>query len=158
MKMIEVQSLIRRPVVVDIEIYNPEKFDIVFDVMIAGDGLKGDKLFVVEARSSKTFELMYLPLKVGRFLGMITFLNERLGEIWYEVGMQSEPANETRLASMSAELGKFSEQEIFVENPTDCEVAVKHVISNPVNFEIHPKDVVLKPFDSTRVAILYTPT
>ena len=87
MKMLEIQTVIRRPIVVDIEIYNPEKFDVVFDVVTAGDGLKGEKIFVVEANSSRTYELMYLPVKVGRYMGMITFLNEMLGEIWYEIGM-----------------------------------------------------------------------
>jgi hypothetical protein len=51
---------------------------------------------------------MYLPLKIGRFMGMITFLNERLGELWYEISMQAESSNEIRLSLMSAELGKFS--------------------------------------------------
>lgn len=33
---------------------------------------------------------MFLPLKVGITGGMITFLNEELGEIWYELIMTSE--------------------------------------------------------------------
>jgi len=151
MKMLEIQTVIRRPIVVDIEIYNPEKFDVVFDVVTAGDGLKGEKIFVVEAKSSRTYELMYLPVKVGRYMGMITFLNEMLGEIWYEIGMSAQSDTEIRVPLMSAELGKFSTCEVQVDNPTELEVALNYLLSNPTNFDVFPKDIKLKPYESAKI-------
>ena len=79
------------------------------DVLIHGEGLKGESSFSLVAKSASVFELIYLPLKVGRFNGMITFLNSKLGEIWYEIDMTCEPAYEIKLEEMTAELGKFSE-------------------------------------------------
>ena len=42
MKTIDIMTIIRNPVVVDIEIYNPEKVPLTMDVLIYGEGLKGD--------------------------------------------------------------------------------------------------------------------
>ena len=75
MKTIDIKTIIRNPVVIDIEIYNPEKVSMVMDVLIHGEGLKGESFFTMEPKTSAIYELMYLPLKIGRFKGMITFLN-----------------------------------------------------------------------------------
>ena len=90
LKTIDINTVIRKPVVVDIEIFNPESVNLFMDVLIHGDGLKGSSGFELKAKSSNNYELMFLPLKVGVTGGMITFLNEELGEIWYEIVMTCE--------------------------------------------------------------------
>ena len=39
---------------------------------------------------SQTYELMYLPLKIVKTFGLISFLNSKLGELWYDLIMTSE--------------------------------------------------------------------
>jgi hypothetical protein len=97
LKTIDIHTAIRKPVVVDIEILNPEKIDLTMDVLVHGEWLKGEGFFQIKSHSTGVYELMFLPLKVGKYQGMITFLNELLGEIWYEIVMVCEPASEIRL-------------------------------------------------------------
>lgn len=59
---------------------------------------------------------------------------------------------------MHSELGKSSSLEIYLENPTDMEVQLKQHNTNTTNFEVFPKDIVLKPFNESAVRIQYTPT
>lgn len=98
MKTIDISTVVRKPVVVDIEIFNPEKMDLTMEVLIHGEGLKGENFFEIKQKSSSVYELMYLPLRVGKQVGMITFLNELLGEIWYEISMEAEMAPVVRLS------------------------------------------------------------
>lgn len=67
------------------------------DVLIHGDGLKGNQVFDLKPKTANNYELMFLPLRTGVSGGMITFLNEELGEIWYEIVMTSEPSSYIRL-------------------------------------------------------------
>jgi hypothetical protein len=60
--------------------------------MTCGEGLSGDEIFVVPPFSTKTYlniifryELMYLPIKVETSSGFLSFMNPKLGELWYEL-------------------------------------------------------------------------
>jgi hypothetical protein len=47
---------------------------------------------LVPPNSEKIYELMFLPLKVGRFFGSISFGSITLGEFWYELDLESKDA------------------------------------------------------------------
>ena len=58
--------------------------------MIQGDYLLGSNSFFIAPHASGSYELVYQPLKQGRFRGSVAFINEKLGEIWYEILMAAE--------------------------------------------------------------------
>jgi hypothetical protein len=62
-----------------------------FEVIIQGEGLSGESSFSVSPKSTCNFELMYLPVKIGNSIGMISFLSPNLGEIWYNLFLTGEP-------------------------------------------------------------------
>lgn len=68
--------------------------------------MKGDNSLYVGANSVGSYDLIYSPLVVGRARGSIAFINEILGEIWYELSMTCEDITPTRLGVLRCELGK----------------------------------------------------
>lgn len=83
-----------------------------------------------------SYSVFYSPLKVGESKGNITILNEKLGEIWYEVkllGLKSPPQ---KMPLFKAELGKFISQEISLFNPGDHLVETTAILSNTLNYEV----------------------
>lgn len=65
-------------------------------------------------------------------------MNEKLGEIWYDLTLISEDIPFTRLPTLKAELGKYESVTVTLENPSKQEVQVQPVISNPQNFSVLP--------------------
>ena len=51
---------------------------------------------------------MYLPIKVGTTMGMISFLNETYGEIWHNLILNCLPSDVIKLNNMQCELGKIT--------------------------------------------------
>ena len=54
----------------------------------------------------------------------IAFINEVLGEIWYDLKLISEEAPQIRLPVLRTELGKVESHKVVLENPTDKDVKV----------------------------------
>lgn len=50
----------------DIDLVNPLKEPVTFEVIINGDGLVGESSFFIQPESSSTYELLFSPLFVGR--------------------------------------------------------------------------------------------
>ena len=75
-------------------------------------------------------ELIFSPLFTGRQTGSIAFINENLGEIWYELKLISEDQLPVRLPVFKTELGKVDSHTVILENPTDKEVKVVTKIIN----------------------------
>jgi len=68
--------------------------------------------------------LIFSPLKVFRGKGNVSFMNEKLGEIWYDLNLISEDVGFQRLPTLKAELGKYEETTVSLENPSKYEVKV----------------------------------
>lgn len=100
----------------------------------------------MEAKETKQYELVYSPLYVGRAKGSIAFVNELLGEKWYELNLSSEEQPVVKLSMLKTELGKFTQHKVLLENPTAKEIKAISRCSNSMNFEVLPADIVLKPF------------
>lgn len=77
-----------------------------------------------------------MPLKVGKWKGSIAFVNDRIGEIWYELNLVSDESDAIRLPMLKAELGKIEMHEVILENPSEKDVKVHTKISNSVNYEV----------------------
>ena len=66
--------------------------------------------------------MIFSPLRVQRAKGSVSFINEKLGEIWYDLSLVSEDVNFIRLPTLKAELGKCESVQVTLENPTKHEV------------------------------------
>ena len=64
---------------------NPEPEQMHFEVVFQGDGLQGETNFYIPPESTKTYELLYLPLKASNQQGFLSFMNNKMGEIWYDL-------------------------------------------------------------------------
>jgi len=149
---------IRKPVVLDIALKNKEKEPMSFTVNVDGEGLQGASEFTIAPLSDKVYELMFLPLSVGRFLGSLSFGNVTVGEIWYELDLEAKEAAPKTLTQFQAEIGKHQDQEVFVENPSSSDVKMKFSSSNFQNFQVLAKEVAIKSYDTATVRIRYKPT
>ena len=157
-KTLELKSYVRKAVGVDIFLENPLEDPIVFEVFINGEGLLGEPTFQVEPKRTEIYELIFSPLKTGHFTGTIGFLNEKVGEFWYDLVLMCEDNPITHLDLIECEIGKNAAQYITLENPTGQELQIDYRSSNPTNFEIIPEKIVIPPFESIRVCIQYSPS
>jgi hypothetical protein len=140
-KCLDLKSYIRKAVGVDISLDNPLSETITFEVYYNGEGLLGDTSFNIEPSRAATYELIYSPLRAGKYTGTIGFLNEKVGEFWYDLNLTAEENPTVNLDLFECELGKVATQFVNLENPTGQEIAVDYKCSNATNFEIIPEKI-----------------
>jgi hypothetical protein len=68
--------------------------------------LLGDAALSLEPKSIGTYSLIYSPLKSGVGEGTIGFLNERVGEFWYDLNLCADENSVVNLDTLACELGK----------------------------------------------------
>ena len=115
-------TVIRKPIAFDIQIHNPLEETITFEVFIEGKDLIGEHSLSVEKDSVRQYELIFMPLSIFKANGCIGFLHKKLGEIWYDLKLQSEESSTERLPVMKCELGKTEKHQIQLENPSDKKI------------------------------------
>jgi hypothetical protein len=107
----------------------------------------------LEPKNSGTYNLIFSPLTAGEFNGTIGFLNEKVGEFWYDLKLSAEENPVVNLELLECELGKVASHPVVLENPTGQELYLEFRNSNPTNFEIVPDKILLPAFESLRVEI-----
>ena len=105
-KTIDLFTVIRKAAAFDIQLSNPLKELVVFEVIIEGEGLIGEQSFKLEPLQTATYELLFSPLRQFKSKGSIAFIHEKLGEIWYELNLQADETPVMKVPTMKAELGK----------------------------------------------------
>jgi len=90
--------------------------------------------------------------------GRIGFLNDKVGEFWYNLNLTADENPIVNLSMLECELGKTASHFVELENPTGKEMYVDFRNSNPSNFEIIPDKIMLPPYEMVRVQIQYSPT
>lgn len=138
----------RKAVGVEISLDNPLKEPITFEVFINGEGLLGDTSFIVDPKKTGIYELIYSPLKTGKFSGTIGFLNEKVGEFWYDLTLTCDENPIINLELIECELGKVGKQIITLENPTSHEQTIDYRITNTTNFEVIPEKIIIGSYES----------
>ena len=73
-------------------------------------------------------------------------MNPILGEIWYELLLVGQPSPTKLINSFKAEIGKFHEEIVEIENPSPRDIKFSLEITNPTNFSVYPKDIVAKGY------------
>lgn len=112
----------------------------------------------MEPKSEATYNLIFSPLNAGDFVGNIGFLNEKVGEFWYDLELKAEENPVVNLDMLECELGKVALHNIELENPTAKELYLDCRNSNMTNFEINPDKIILNPYETLKMQIRYQPT
>lgn len=105
---IEMKAFIRKGVSAEILLNNPLNEPISFEVFYSGEGLIGDPVFSLEPKTVGTYSLIFSPLMAGESQGTIGFLNERVGEFWYDLTLIADENPATSLDLLECELGKVA--------------------------------------------------
>ena len=132
---------------------NPLNEPITFEVFYSGEGLIGEGSFSLEPRSEGLYSMIFSPLMAGEFQGTIGFLNENVGEFWYDLNLIAEENPVVGLELLECELGKVATHFVQLENPTGQELMLDYRNSNPTNFEVIPEKIILPPYEMQKVCI-----
>ena len=116
-KIIKISAYLREVVCVEINLSNPLNEEIIFNVLITGDGLFGDEKFILQPKQNGIYKLHYSPLITGEIKGSISFSNEINGEFWYELVLIGKKPPNIQLKDMICSVGNVCHQKIFIENP-----------------------------------------
>ena len=116
--VIDLKAFIRQATSAEISLSNPLAEPITFEVFYSGEGLIGDSAFSLEPKSIGTYNLIYSPLAAGSAAGTIGFLNEKVGEFWYDLSLKAEENPVVHLDLLECELGKVANHTVTLENPT----------------------------------------
>lgn len=150
---IDLKAFIRQATSAEVSLSNPLNEPITFEVFYNGEGLIGDSAFSLEPKSVGTYNLIFSPLAAGAYQGTIGFLNEKVGEFWYDLNLNAEENPVVNLDLLECELGKVASHHVTLENPTGQELYLEFRNSNPTNFEIVPDKILLPAYESLKVRI-----
>lgn len=157
-RTVDLKAFIRKAATAEIFLNNPLNEPISFEVFYSGEGLLGDSVFSLEPKSIGTYNLIFSPLMAGDFSGTIGFLNEKVGEFWYDLNLIAEENPPASLELLECELGKVASHFVNLENPTGNELLLDYRNSNPTNFEVIPDKIILPPYETQKICIQYSPS
>ena len=116
---LDINSVIRQATIFSVTLANPLDEPVLYEVLISGDGLVGESTLVVQPRDKGNYDLVFSPLRVGKWRGSVAFVSQVLGEVWYDLQLQSDEQQTQRLNVMKASLGKVEHQTVTLDNPSD---------------------------------------
>ena len=135
---IEMKTMIRRGTYIEINLENPTNEPVVFRIDFDNDiFLFGDKEVRVNPSATVIYKLLFAPLKIGIWDNvMLHIYNDKIGEFLYKLKLISEEQPIINSELIEAELGKYVDYPIMLENPTGEEIEVKYFNSNKKLFQI----------------------
>ncbi|KAJ3172770.1 Cilia- and flagella-associated protein 47 [Geranomyces variabilis] len=133
---IPVETTVRKPILLDIPLYNPLEKDVIFVAQIVGSGLSGDNQLSIPARSEKVYVLTFHPMIKMQGTGTIKFYSEEVGEFWYNLSLSAKEGPPMELTPMSCPLGKSCSCIVPLRNPLDKPVTLSVALSNASEFQL----------------------
>jgi len=155
---LRISAFVRKAVAVEISLVNPLAEVVEFEVSLQGHGLIGEPVFELAPRATAFYELVYSPLLAGEQVGSITFVNDKIGEMWYELSLEAFEAPPVELDPFECPVGDTVRKTICLENPTTEAAEIRVDISNDRNFRTIPRVPSIEPFSSVEVEVEYLPS
>lgn len=159
---VHVEAGVRKAAEVVIGVTNPLDTPVVFDVMLEGDCLLGERELSLAPRESSTYGLVYSPLKVGKHTGSVRFVAPDVGEFWYKLHLEATADEPVIVPMLVAVVGRSTTHVLRVENPMGKPTALTASSSNARNFNVPAlaggSSLDLPPFGSLDVELVYTPS
>jgi hypothetical protein len=120
--------------------------------------LLGDSTFTLPPKSNKLpYELIYSPLKVGEFIGSISFKAPRSGQFWYKVNLIAKEGSAIPVEPMECMIGSNISTRVTVENPLDEQVTFTVSLSGEA-FHVVQESIRLPPYAQSYFILTYRPT
>ena len=159
-KTIEMRTVIRKGVFIEIKLENPTDEDAKFNVDFDQDlFLFGDREVKLTAKSCLIYKLLYAPLKVGVWENvMLHIYNDKIGEYLYKLNLICENCPVVTPDIIRAELGKYVDFPIMLENPTNEEVEVKYYNTNKKLFQVLQEKIYIPGGIRKEILIRYIPS
>ena len=159
-KLIEMRTTIRKGVFIELNLENPTNENTLFRIDFdANLFLFGDRDVKVEAKGSKVYKLLFAPLKVGIWDNvMLHIYNDKVGEFLYKLKLICEEQPLIVSKIIKAELGKYIDYPIMLENPTQEEVEVKFTNSRMKQFQVLQEKIYIPPGINKEILVRYTPS
>jgi hypothetical protein len=160
-KTIDVQTTVRQAALVEITLNNPTDEELHFEVLIQGEGLLGEKSFVLKPKSSEAsskYELIFSPLFAGTFVGKVSFWSEIVGEVWYKLNLTAFPAKAIDLPMIECMLGSEGIVLATVENPLNENIIFTAEVEDVDHFAVNPAKISLAPFQQSSFQVKFRPT
>jgi hypothetical protein len=159
-KTIEMRTLIRQGVFIEINLENPTNEQAIFRIDFDSDiFLFGDRDVKVNANSTIEYKLLFAPLKVGIWENvMLHIYNDRIGEFLYRLKLICEDQPIIVSEPIKAELGKYADYPILLENPTKEEVEVKCINNNKKLFQVLQEKIYLPGGVRKEIIVRYIPS
>mmetsp|Transcript_8375 Transcript_8375/g.10006 ORF Transcript_8375/g.10006 Transcript_8375/m.10006 type:complete len:2211 (+) Transcript_8375:271-6903(+) len=155
---IEMKAIVRTVASMNITLENPISESIIFDVNYMGDGVLGDKTFSLGPNEVASYELFYSPLLVKKHAGSLAFINDLVGEFWYKLNLNAEPALPIQLETMSVSVGSKTSIPVTIENPLGKDVTMTSKVSNSINFAVQPNTFKIPPYGKSTCYLEYMPS
>ena len=159
-KTIEMKTVIRKGVFIEINLENPTNEPAIFRIDFDSDlFLFGERDVKVNSNSTVEYKLLFAPLKVGIWENvMLHIYNDRIGEFLYRLKLISEDQPIIVSDPIKAELGKYADYPILLENPTKEEVEVKCINSNKKLFQVLQEKIYLPGGVRKEIIVRYIPS
>jgi len=157
-RRLEIVSIVRKTIVQEIEIENPLNEAITFKVAIENDSLSGAQSAFVPARGKLKYQLTFLPLSEFRERTTVTFMNQKIGDIIYEIQLVSEATPLMKIGPIRCEIGKAEKAKIRLENviKEPAKVYARSVESH--NFYLTQDQLSIPPMGSAEFEVNYIPS
>lgn len=89
-----------------IPLSNPFGKKLEFKVSKYGLYLEGDDLIEIPPNQKCNYELRFSPKQIGKFRGSLIFVNDEIGEFWYELKLISSDPQPIQTDFIEAEIGR----------------------------------------------------
>lgn len=159
--IIELETFVLDSSTLCIPLSNPLFHKMDFDVIKQGSFLDGDDQVKVLPNDKINYELHFKPKRVGTFKGSLIFMNDEIGEFWYDLKLISLDPLPFQFDPIEVQVGKNSIQTIKFSNPLDEKITYRILISNTANFNLDRKqheNIELGPNESVDINIVFTPS
>lgn len=143
---------------VEIQVENPLDEPIEFDVIHDGDGLLGDPLLLLAPKEVRVYQLIYSPLQAGSAKAAVSFINDKVGEFWYDLDLHAKPDSPKIIDNLKCELGRHKAFNLPIENPTGEEILVQISTDNPRNFFTDNDTMTIPPYEALQIPMWFNPS
>lgn len=155
---LDMSTYSRKAIVQEIELENPINEAVNFKVSIDHENLAGNPSIAVPARGVAKYQLTFLPLSEFKEKTSVTFMNQKIGDVIYEIQLDSDMPPQVKLNTVRCEVGKTEKVPITLTNviKETARVTARALLSQ--NFFLENDQFIIPPMGSITVNLLYTPT
>ncbi|XP_071134806.1 cilia- and flagella-associated protein 47-like isoform X3 [Mytilus edulis] len=160
-RIMTVECACHKKALLEVIVRNPTPEEIKLEVTIEGRDLSGASSIILGAGEKDVYTLTYAPAVIGNHKGRLIFFHETVGEFWYDLRLNADSPPQTTLTHMECELGRWTQQTILLDNPTDETLELVPTVSNTNNFSLereNERPLCLRPHSQIEVPIHFMPS